>query len=149
MFKSNPAERINLWRNFRLELDSMQLDSALDATQNFWQKCPFVPFYLEVLNPKSWPNPWDLIVENHYCDVAKALGIVYTLHLTSHRNTLNPEIRIYHDTNTRHMYHIAYFCQGKYVLNLIEGEIVNKEHINQELKLKYCYTADDLQLKQY
>jgi hypothetical protein len=40
-------------------------------------------------------------------------------------------------------------CGGKYVLNLIEGEILNKEHINQEFKLKHRYTAADLKLEQY
>jgi len=149
MFKLNPNERINLWRNFRRELDLMTLPMALESAQNFWQKCPFSPFYLDIANPESWPNPWELILENYYCDVAKVLGIVYTLHLTSHGQILDPEIRIYNDVNTRHTYHIAYFCRGKYVLNLIEGTVVNKEHINQELKLKYCYTAVDLKLEQY
>lgn len=149
MFKLNPINRLNLWRNFRYELDTMPLLSAIESTQTFWQKCPFVPFYLDITDPKSWPTPWDLIIENYYCDVAKVLGIVYTLHLTSHRQTIEPEIRIYNDSKTRHAYALAYFCNGKYVLNLIEGSIVNKEHINQDLILKHCYNADDLQLKQY
>lgn len=149
MFKLNPNERINLWRNFRRDLDSMSLEEAIEATQNFWQKCPFSPFYLDATDPDSWPNPWDLIIENYYCDIAKVLGIVYTLHLTEHGKLLNPEIRIYHDQKTKHAYHIAYLCRGKYVLNLIEGAVVNKEHINQELKLKHRYTAIDLKLEQY
>ncbi len=87
--------------------------------------------------------------ENYYCDLAKVLGIVYTMHLTSHSSELEPEIRIYYDPETRYTYHIAYLCGGKYVLNLIEDEIVNKEHINQRFKLKHCYTAVDLKLEQY
>jgi hypothetical protein len=87
--------------------------------------------------------------ENYYCDLAKVLGIIYTLHLCDHGKNLKPELRIYLNTKTRHTYHIAYLCDGKYVLNLIEGEIVNKEHINQELRLKYRYTAADLKLEQY
>jgi hypothetical protein len=108
-----------------------------------------VPFYLEVDQPQTWPDPWQLIEENYYCDLAKCLGIVYTLFLSKHGQVINPEIRIYYDTKSRFTYHIAYLCQGKYVLNLIEGEIVNKEQINKELKLKHCYTAVDLKLEQY
>lgn len=149
MFKLQPRERMNLWRNFRRDLDSLPLAKAIESTDNFWQKCPFSPFYLDLDNPVSWPTPWDLITENRYCDIAKVLGIVYTLHLTSHGPLLNPEIRAYYNAQSRHLYHIAYLCRGKYVLNLIEGEIVNKEHITQQLKLKHRYTAVDLKLEQY
>jgi hypothetical protein len=50
---------------------------------------------------------------------------------------------------SRYQYHIAYFANGKYVLNLIDNEVVNKEHINQELKLKHRYIAADLRLELY
>ena len=149
MFKLQSSERIRLWRKFRYDLDSMPLTKAIEATNHFWQHCPFVPYNLEIADPKSWPNPWELILENRYCDVAKVLAIVYTLYLTKHGEDLDPEIRAYLDTNSRYTYHIAYLCQGKYVLNLIEGEVVNKAHITKNFKLKYCYTAGDLQLEQY
>jgi hypothetical protein len=149
MFRLNSSERFSRWKSFRQELASQSLEEALDQVLNFWHSCPFIPFYLSHENPATWPDPWQLIEENYYCDLAKVLGIVYTLHLSIHGNKLEPEIRAYYDSDTRHTYHIAYLCQGKYVLNLIEGEIVNKEHINQKLKLKYCYTAADLKLEQY
>jgi len=149
MFKLPTSRRLSYWKNFRSQLSTMSLEKALTATQSLWQKCPFTPFYLNVESPELWPNPWDLLTENYYCDLAKSLGIVYTLHLTDHRDNLFPEIRVYYDPVCRYQYHIAYFADGKYVLNLIEGEVVNKQHINQELKLKYCYTAVDLKLEQY
>jgi len=126
----------------------MPLETALEKTVQFWSQCPFSPFYLSENSTNDWPDPWELLKENYYCDLAKVLGIVYTLHLSEHNNLL-PEIRIYSDLIKRHTYNIAYLARGKYVLNLIEGAIVNKEHINQNLKLKHCYTAADLKLEQY
>ncbi len=149
MFKLSTSERLHRWKSFRQNLSELPLEQAIIAAQEFWTLCPFCPFYLEDSNTALWPDPWQLIEENIYCDLAKCLGIVYTLHLTSHRESINPEIRIYYDNKTRYSYNIAYLCQGKYVLNLIEDEIVNKKHINQELKLKYRYTAIDLKLEQY
>ena len=149
IFKLKTNERLTRWKLFRQELDQLSLDEAVLAVNSFWKNCPFVPYYLEVESPEKWPDPWQLIMENYYCDLAKVLGIVYTLHLTTHSNHLDTEIRVYKDTTTNYSYHIAYFCQGKYVLNLIEDEVVNKEHINQNLKLKHCYTAVDLKLEQY
>jgi hypothetical protein len=145
----NTSERFSRWKSFRQELASLSLEEALDHVMNFWNSCPFIPFYLNHDDPSTWPDPWQLIEENYYCDLAKALGIVYTLHLSSHGKQLEPEIRVYYDPNTRYTYHIAYFNQGKYVINLVEDEIVNNTHINQRLKLKYCYTAKDLKLEQY
>lgn len=149
MFKINSSQRLSLWRKFRLEISNLPLEHAVKRTNEFWLNCPFMPFYLDPAQPENWPNPWELIEENYYCDLAKTLGIIYTLHLTDHNSAIEPELRIYLNTTTRHQYHIAYLCQGKYVLNLIDGEVVNKEHINQELNLKYCYNAVDLKLEQY
>jgi hypothetical protein len=149
MFKLKTTERLSRWKSFRQELSTLSIEEALVQVQNFWQSCPFIPFYLQPETTNDWPDPWQLIEENCYCDLAKCLGIVYTLHLSSHGNNLDPEIRIYHDRTNHHTYHIAYLCGGKYVINLVEAEIVNNTHIDQRLKLKYCYTAADLKLEQY
>jgi hypothetical protein len=149
MFKLKPSDRLDRWKSFRYSLNEFSIGKAVELTNELWAACPFTPFYLDPENPKSWPDPWTLLEENYYCDLAKVLGIIYTLHLCNHGADLRPELRIYLNTKTRHTYHIAYLCDGKYVLNLIEGEILNKEHINQELKLRYRYTAADLKLEQY
>ena len=149
MFKLATSDRLSRWRSFRSQLSDYSIDQATNLVREFWHSCPFYPYYLDADNPNKWPDPWQLINDNHYCDLAKCLGIVYTLHLSKHQKNIDPEIRVYYDPNTKHHYHIAYLCDGKYVLNLIEGEVVNKEHINQELKLKYRYTAADLKLEQY
>jgi len=149
MFKLKPSDRLGRWKSFRNSLNDFSIGKALELTNELWSVCPFIPFYLDVNDPKSWPDPWQLLQENYYCDIAKSLGIVYTIYLTKHQNEVQPEIRIYLDSKTKHQYSIAYFCQGKYVLNLVEGQVVNKEHINQDFKLIRCYTAADLQLEKY
>tara|TARA_R110000868_G_scaffold2334_3_gene17394 strand:- start:4601 stop:4885 length:285 start_codon:yes stop_codon:yes gene_type:complete len=30
---------------------------------------------------KDWPTPWELILENEYCTIARGLGMIYTLML--------------------------------------------------------------------
>ena len=149
MFKLKPSDRLDRWKSFRFSLNEFSIGKAIELTNELWAACPFTPFYLDSESPDSWPDPWTLLEENYYCDLAKVLGIIYTLHLCDHGKNLQPELRIYTNTKTRHTYHIAYLCDGKYVLNLIEGEILNKEHINQEFKLKHRYTAADLKLEQY
>jgi len=121
MFNLLPKNRLSEWKSFRDKLNQISLPAAINKTQELWQSCPFIPFFLEYDKVESWPDPWQLITENYYCDLAKTLGIVYTLHLTAHKDQLFPELRTYFDLNTRHHYHIYYLCRWKYVLNLIEG----------------------------
>ena len=71
--------------------------------------------------------------ENYYCDLARTLGILYTITLSDHRPTV--EIRVYYDPETRYNYNLVWIDQGKYVINLIEGEVVNKT-LTENLKLK-------------
>lgn len=149
MFKLNTKERLSLWKSFRFEIGNVSLDEAIFRTVDFWQRCPFVPYYLNYDDIKSWPDPWQLIEENCYCDLAKCLGIVYTLHFSTHGKFIDPEIQGYKHTKTRQLYNLVSLQQGKYILNLIEGEIVNKQHIHTELTLKYRYLASDLKLQEY
>ena len=147
MFQLPTSERIARWKSFRQQLNQLALLDAAFETLQFWYSCPFIPYYLSSDNPKSWPDPWQLITENYYCDLAKALGIVYTLHLSEHGPTLEPEIRVYYDPNSGYTYHVAYLCRGKYVINLVDGEVVNIKSLNKTMQLQYRYTRKDLKIE--
>ena len=47
----------------------------------FWQQAPLITHYLHIADINSWPDPWELLVENTYCMLARALGICYTLYM--------------------------------------------------------------------
>ena len=75
MWKLEADERIAHWRAFRLTIGGKPLEQAIEATAEFWQSCPHNPYYLDPADPTNWPSAWDLISENYYCDLAKALGM--------------------------------------------------------------------------
>ena len=146
MFKLPASERLVRWRDFRKSLDALPLEKAIESTVDLWHGCPFSPYYLDPDKPETWPNPWTLIEENYYCDIAKSLGILYTIKFTQH----NPEVelRIYIDPKTRYSYNLVWIEQGKYVLNLISDQVVNKTHVEKNLKLKVKYDKE-LNLNSY
>ena len=37
--------------------------------------------YLHPADIEDWPNPWNLLNDNNYCEYARALGMLYTLML--------------------------------------------------------------------
>jgi hypothetical protein len=149
MWKLDTSERIGSWRAFRKTLDDLPFEQAVNSVVIFWQGCPFVPYYLDPDVPTEWPTPWELISENHYCDLAKALGMLYTLYFTTHRKDLDVEIRVYYDPKTKFTYNLAFLNQGKYVLNFRDDSVVNIESINKNLKLQYHYSSADLKLEEY
>lgn len=149
MFQQKPEDRLRSWREFRTTIESLSIEQALARTAEFWARAPFVPYNLDPAMPQVWPDPWTLIYENSYCDIAKCLGIVYTITLTSHRTNLDIEFRVYQDPKTRYEYNLAWINRGKYILNMIDGEVLNNTQFDKTLKLKNTYTAVDLQLNNY
>lgn len=145
-----PAEgRLRAWRDFRKTLDSLTLEQATESVAEFWHRCPFVPYNLDPDCPESWPTPWEMISKNYYCDLAKAVGMLYTLYFTAHGSDLDAEIRVYVDSGTDYEYNLAFLSQGKYVLNFRDASVVNIESLNKNLVLKHRYSSKELKLEEY
>jgi hypothetical protein len=149
MFQQPAEDRLRSWREFRSSLDQLTLEQALAQTAEFWARTPFAPYYLDPEDNSNWPDPWALVVENTYCDVAKCLGIVYTMFLCQHKPLIDVEMRLYNDPATGYDYNLAWFNQGKYILNMVDGEVVNNTQVEKTLKLKQRFTAVDLKLENY
>ena len=142
-------DRLAEWKDFRHELDRLPLESAVVELNNMWSTAPFVNYNLDPSDPNTWPDPWTLLAENYWCDIAKALGIIYTIYFTSHRNT-PMELRIYYDYKDKQRYAVAWLDEGKYILNYWPYEIVNTKQVEEkQLQLLYQYSSTDLALEKY
>jgi len=142
-------ERLAQWKDFRRNLDQLPIEQAVEQLNQFWSRAPGIGYYLAPDNTTDWPDPWTLLAENYYCDIAKALGIVYTIYFTGHKN-LNPEIRVYYDPETKERSNVAWLADGKYILNFYPYAIVNTSEVEKmQLQLLYQYSSTDLQLEKY
>lgn len=146
MWSLNSENRLQSWKRFRKSISTMPLEEAITATGKLWASAPWTPYYLDADNPSDWPDPWTLLDENYYCDLAKALGIVYTLALSEHNN-ISAEVRVYKDPNKHYFYNLAWIDDGKYILNMQDGEIVNKEQFDKTLQLQFKYSTKELKLE--
>lgn len=147
MFKLQASERLIRWRNFRKSLDKMPFDAAVQSTCELWEHCSFSPYYLDPDNVESWPDPWTLITENWYCDIAKALGMIYTIKFTIHNPDV--ELRIYKDKITHYDYNLVWINNGEHILNLLPGEVGAKSQIDQSWTLWKTFKSTDLKLHNY
>jgi len=144
MFKLPADERLLRWRTFRKNLDTLSLSDAALETIKLWAQCPFSPYYLDIDAPELWPDAWTLLTDNWYCDIAKALGIIYTLCYTKHSPTV--ELRSYHDPVNKYDYNLVWINNGDLILNLEVGEVVNKACIKKDWKLIRCFQQSELKL---
>lgn len=80
MFDLFDTEKLKSWREFRLSLETSA--TPFQDVALLWSKAPFVNRYLNPHNPNSWPDPWKLIMDGKFDDLAICLGMCYTLQLT-------------------------------------------------------------------
>ena len=90
MFDSFGNERLIKWKDFRQQLETSQ-DPFADVA-SFWSKAPFVNSFINPENMSQWPDPWHLVLDNRYDDLAICLGMLYTIKLTQRFMDSNFEI---------------------------------------------------------
>lgn len=140
-----PYDRLRLWQDFRHRISALQLEAAVKATEHMWSYAPYQKYYLTLDEVKNWPGPWELIFENYYCNLAIALGMLYTLYLSEHKPQV--EIRVYIDPSSMAQYNLLFVEQGKYVLNMEHDAVLNKTQVSSSLKLKKTISVEDLGLE--
>lgn len=81
VFQLNYEARLKSWYDLRKSLEDKDIKTSCLAIDNWWQKTPLVNHYLHPHDIDNWPGPWELLVENNYCQIGRGLGMVYTLQL--------------------------------------------------------------------
>ena len=151
MWNLKPTERLHEWKEFRKKISELDLDVAVFETCHLWSYAHYVTHYLDPDLINEWPDPWTLVDENYYCDLAKTVGMLYTLYLCEHYNNgiTNLEIKIYKNTGNQDIINTVWVNEGKYILNLIDGEVVNIKQFDKTLKLKKQFSEAQLQLENF
>ena len=126
------------WVELRSKAVELPLDEALLLVQDWWDRAPIVNNTVHFTDTENWPGPWDLLAYGAYCDVAKCLGICYTLLLIKHE-----------DINSLHLlqtdnYTLVRVNEGQYILNDQPGEITMDQ---SDLRIRYTYDCEYLKAK--
>lgn len=75
-------DRLQDWHNLRHAADHDDPHTFLLHVNNWWMRAPINGYYLHWDYSHEWPGPWQLLSDNVWCDLARCLGIVYTLTMT-------------------------------------------------------------------
>ena len=128
MWPATFAQRLKSWNNLRDRAQTLPIEQALKNINSWWFDAPWHPYYLHWDDLSIWPDPWQLLSDNHYCDLARALGILYTITLLD-REDLGDATLILTDSGDN----LVLVEKSKYILNWDQDIIVNT---NQETTIK-------------
>ena len=98
MFNLHSNEKLLEWKRFRDNLETSE--TPMQDLALYWSKAPFVNHYLDSNNPKAWPDPWTLVFDGTFDDLAISLGMLYTIKLT--RRFQDADCKIFITTDSDH-----------------------------------------------
>jgi hypothetical protein len=113
-------DRLVLWNKLRTENANNRLGDCLTNVNNWWQMLPIDKHHLHWEDEKNWPDPWDILADGIFCDLAKSLGIIYTLYFMD-----RPDIYEIKLAETTEGHSLVLVNDGDYILNWAPNEILN------------------------
>jgi hypothetical protein len=131
MWHSDFADRLESWADLRTSVQTQPIEQALALINSWWFCSPWRPYYLHWDDQPNWPNPWQLLNDNVYCDLARALGIVYTISLMDRADMVDAELVLTNEGDN-----LVLVAKEKYILNWNPVSVVNTF---QEVKIKKKY----------
>ena len=132
-------QRLAAWHQLRISCTSLPTEPCLQAINAWWFDTPWSAYHLHWDDRVTWPDPWQLLEDNVFCSVARALGIMYTVALLE-REDLQDAVML--DNGTDNLVLVA---QRKYILNWDRDTIVNRS--SHQSKQRRILTLPDLEQK--
>lgn len=131
--------RLASWYLLRQHTQHADLKHSLEQINRWWFQTPWRAYHLHWDDYEVWPDPWQLLSDNLYCDVARGLGIMYTISLLDRADLANAELVL-----TSEGHNLVQVCQTKYILNWDRDTVVN---INLTSSPKRKLTLSQLKTK--
>ena len=136
MFNVSYEERLQLWSDFRESLESS--DDPFRDVIEFYNNTPVVSIHTDPWTRDSWPDPWQLILENQYCQFCIVLGQCYSLQLTERFSGSDFEIHIAIDRKKSDTYYMLYVDDK--VLGYVADDYVLQTELPDSIEIQKSYS---------
>lgn len=137
MFDAGSAERLAKWKQFRDTLETSS--SPFEDVAEFWSHAPFVSNFLNPFHSSGWPDPWHLVLDGRFDDLAIVLGMLYTLQLT--QRFMESRFEIHMSTASQNKSpNYWLIVDQRYVLNYHYKEVVAVDLVASEV-ITIIYTT--------
>jgi len=136
MFDKKYEDRLRAWSDFRSSLKTHE--DPIQSTIDFYNKAPLVNMQVDPYDQSMWPNPWELLKDNGYCEFGIILGIGYTLQLSSLFLEHESEIHISTDKANSEVKYLLYI--GDTVIGYDRNKAVKSYELPKTLNIEIKYT---------
>ena len=133
-------QRLHEWGVLRETLQHAPVEQVIADTNTWWFRAPWRAYHLHWDDQLKWPDPWELLSDNIYCDLARGLGILYTITLLDRADIKSADLVL-----TESGLNLVQVNKTKYILNWSHDNIVNT---SQEVKIIKKLTQEQVS-KQY
>jgi hypothetical protein len=129
MWPKDFTDRLESWAELRTQAQELPLEEALQLVNSWWYQSPWQPYYLHWDDQPKWPDPWQLLSDNVYCDLARGLGILYTVSMLEHKDLISHELVLTEDGRN-----LVLINKVKYTLNWDDTVLVNTPLVGKAKK---------------
>ena len=137
MWPATFEQRLHAWGVLRETIQHAPIEQVLAEVNTWWFYAPWRAYHLHWDDRAVWPDPWQLLSDNIYCDLARGLGILYTITLLD-RADLQDSALVESDQGN-----LVLVQQGKYILNWDSQQVLN---INPgQIKAQHSITQEQIQ----
>ena len=138
MFNQPIDDRLSSWAQFRDSLNNKS--EPLEDVWEFWKQAPFIPYNnkIDPFHQRSWPSPWEIIVENKYDDFTKAVMMAYTLKYTSRFSESDIQVQNIVGTfdNSKNLAYNVVCVDNKWILNYDDNQPVEVANVPVSFRLE-------------
>jgi hypothetical protein len=113
-------QRLSAWYSLRQTVSNLPIEICLAKINQWWFGCPWRPYYLHWDDRQAWPDPWQLLSDNIYCDLAKGLGMLYTVTMLERQDISDARLVL---ADSGH--NLVLIQNTKYILNWEQESVVN------------------------
>jgi|LauGreDrversion4_2_1035121.scaffolds.fasta_scaffold49947_3 hypothetical protein len=132
-------DRLIAWRGLREKLTSASdpVQTAID----YWNTIPKSIRNLDPYDSATWPDPWEMIEENVYCEYTSTLAIGYTLMLTEKFKDWHYEIQVGLDKDQSKLYYML--IAGDRVIGLDQEKSVHIKDIPNNIHIEKTHVLSE------
>jgi hypothetical protein len=120
MWSQTFSGRLESWNLLRDQCTNLSPEKALYDINHWWFQSPWRPYYLHWDDQDTWPDPWQLLSDDIYCEVARGLGILYTITLLDRADLAPVDLVL-----TESGHNLVLAAKEKYILNWEPDTVVN------------------------
>jgi hypothetical protein len=120
IWPSTFSARLASWNQLRDQCGNLPAQFALENINAWWFRAPWRPYYLHWDDQATWPDPWQLLSDDIYCELARGLGILYTITLLDRADLAPAELVLTQDD-----VNLVQVAKEKYILNWSADTVVN------------------------